>query len=317
MLGEGPSEPEPQPPENEEVREYDFNFDGIKKYALVLIKKLPLLLITTMLMVSTITSYILFRDKAKLEEKVSTSFSSLEKEVNKLQAGVSQNDIRRWNIMGVQKWIKQTNRKLSIATCYSYATVIVDEAERQKVDVALIASIAAQESHYVYDAESWADAVGLMGIMPETGMWIAKEIGVTYSEKILKEPEMNIRMGTWFLSYLMRKYDNNENLVTAHYNGGNTQRSKYVLRQKYKNTEEYKLSIPELEGKLNTIRTELIALGKTEDEFREDVKYQYIEDVYLGKTLISETERYIPEVITRAKKIRSFLSEPSPSLSES
>ena len=156
-----------------------------------------------------------------------------------------------------------------------------------------------------------------MGIMPETGMWIAKEIGVTYSEKILKEPEMNIRMGTWFLSYLMRKYDNNENLVTAHYNGGNTQRSKYVLRQKYKNTEEYKLSIPELEGKLNTIRTELIALGKTEDEFREDVKYQYIEDVYLGKTLISETERYIPEVITRAKKIRSFLSEPSPSLSES
>ena len=143
MLGEGPSEPEPQPPENEEVREYDFNFDGIKKYALVLIKKLPLLLITTMLMVSTITSYILFRDKAKLEEKVSTSFSSLEKEVNKLQAGVSQNDIRRWNIMGVQKWIKQTNRKLSIATCYSYATVIVDEAERQKVDVALIASIAA------------------------------------------------------------------------------------------------------------------------------------------------------------------------------
>jgi len=299
---------EPQPPENEDVREYDLNFDVIQKYVRLLIKKIPFLLMIAALIVPTITSYILFKDKLKLETEVSTTFADLKTEVNKLQAGISQNDIRRWNIMGVHKWIKETNTKLSIATCYSYATIIVDEAERQKVDVALIASIAAQESHYIYDAESWANAVGLMGIMPETGMWIAKELGVTYNEKILKEPEMNIRMGTWFLSYLMRKYDNDEKLVTAHYNGGNTQRNKYVLRQTYKNTDEYKLSIPELEEKLNIIRTELIAFGKLKEEFREDVKYKYIEDVYLGKTLAKETERYIPEVLTRMEQIKKFLS---------
>lgn len=285
----------------------------INKYTWAIIRKIPIILLTVALIGSTFVSYSLFRDKSKLEIKVATSFAAMEKEVNKLQAGISQNDTRRWNIMGVQKWIKQINSKLSTETCYSYATIIVDEAERQKVDVALITSIARQESYYVFDKISPAGAIGLMQIMPEIGMWIAKEIGVSYSDEMLKQPEMNIRFGTWFLAYLMQKYDNNEALVTAHYNGGNKQRNKYTQRQKHKHTKEYKLSVTELRDKLELIKDELILAGKTEDQFREDVNYKYIADVYDGKTMSKETEKYIPEVLTRAKKIRNFLAKSSES----
>ena len=150
-----------------------------------------------------------------------------------------------------------------------------------------------------------------MGIMPETGAWIARELGVTYSNDILKTPEMSIRMGTWFIAYLLQKYGNDTISAAAHYNGGNKQQTKYVMRQRYKNTDEYKLSIPQLDKKLADMKAELIASGKTEDELRYDEKYKYTEDVYLGKTLEPETENYIPSVMSRMRNIRHFLSNPS------
>jgi soluble lytic murein transglycosylase len=282
----------------------------IKKYSPSIIKRLPTIIFSITIIYLLIAIRGLNGEKEAVESQALSSLINIEREVNKLQAGISQNDIRRWNILGVQKWISQTNKKLTEATCYSYATAIVDESERQKVDIALIASVAQQESYYKHDEVSWADAVGLMGIMEETGKWISGELGVAYSDELLKDPEMNIRIGTWFIRYLMGKYKNNEVLVMAHYNGGNKGRSQYLLKQKHKNAKEFKLPAKELKAKLESIKQELILAGKTKEEFRENVNYKYIEEVYLGKTFKTETENYIPEVLTRRKKIKEFLAEP-------
>lgn len=287
------------------------NFSGIKKVGSWVSKNINAILIGIAIVVPLVAACVLFADRLRLENKLTSTFYSLEREVVKLQAGISQNDIRQWNILGVQKWIEKNNKKLNSETCYSYATLIVNESERQKIDVSLILSIIEQESHYSSNAESWAGAVGLMGIMPETGAWIARELGVTYSNDILKTPEMSIRMGTWFIAYLLQKYGNDTISAAAHYNGGNKQQTKYVMRQRYKNTDEYKLSIPQLDKKLSDMKAELIASGKNEDEFRYDEKYKYTEDVYLGKTLEPETENYIPSVMSRMRNIRHFLSNPS------
>ena len=287
------------------------NFSGIKKVGSWVSKNINTIQIGFAIVIPLVAACVLFVDRLRLENKLTSTFSSLEREVVKLQAGISQNDIRQWNILGVQKWIEKNNKKLNSEICYSYATLIVNESERQKVDVSLILSIIEQESHYSSNAESWAGAVGLMGIMPETGAWIARELGVTYSDDILKTPEMSIRMGTWYIAYLLQKYRNDTISAAAHYNGGNKQQTKYVMRQRYKNTDEYKLSIPQLDKKLSDMKAELIASGKNEDELRYDEKYKYTEDVYLGKTLEPETENYIPSVMSRMKQIRSFLSNPS------
>lgn len=60
-----------------------------------------------------------------------------------------------------------------------------------------------------------------MQILPETGEWIAKEIGIkNYSNSMLFEPKYNIQMGTWYLTYLLKTFNGNIKLALAAYNGG-------------------------------------------------------------------------------------------------
>ncbi len=77
------------------------------------------------------------------------------------------------------------------------------------------------ESRFNEKAESGAGARGLMQIMPETGKWIAKKIGMEeFSEDMLFDPEVNIKMGCWYLSYLSRKFEGDELKIMAGYNAG-------------------------------------------------------------------------------------------------
>ena len=41
-----------------------------------------------------------------------------------------------------------------------------------------------------------------------------------YSDMQLFEPEVNIKLGCWYLSYLSSQFPNNKELVLAAYNGG-------------------------------------------------------------------------------------------------
>ena len=52
-------------------------------------------------------------------------------------------------------------------------------------------------------------AIGLMRIMPETAKWLSGkvELGEEYTTESLYEPEVNLRLGCWYLSYLHRRYD--------------------------------------------------------------------------------------------------------------
>ena len=66
---------------------------------------------------------------------------ALSRQINKLQAGISQDNNRRWHIVGISKWIKQVNSKLSLETCNRIAIAIVNEAEVQKISPSLICGI--------------------------------------------------------------------------------------------------------------------------------------------------------------------------------
>lgn len=60
--------------------------------------------------------------------------------------------------------------------------------------------------------------LGLMQIMKETGMEVANEIGM--EDPDLKNPELNINIGTKYLKKLLDYYDNNIYLTIASYNAG-------------------------------------------------------------------------------------------------
>lgn len=100
-----------------------------------------------------------------------------------------------------------------------YDELIKEESQRFDMDWRLIASIIYQESRFIPDAESWAGALGLMQLMPET----AKRFGV----QSITSPRDNIRGGMQLLQWLderlaLRVEDSNERLkfVLAAYNVG-------------------------------------------------------------------------------------------------
>ena len=60
-----------------------------------------------------------------------------------------------------------------------------------------------------------------MQVMPDTAQWIADEMGMTdYTPDKLSDVRTNIRLGTWYLAYLLKEYDGNQILALAAYNAG-------------------------------------------------------------------------------------------------
>ena len=74
------------------------------------------------------------------------------------------------------------------------------------------------ESKFRPNAVSGAGACGLMQLMPSTAEWLAGELGAEYNDEKLFEPEYNIRLGIFYLSYLQQHFDGD--YVLAAYNAG-------------------------------------------------------------------------------------------------
>jgi len=93
-------------------------------------------------------------------------------------------------------------------------------AREWDLDEAIVYSIIRQESRFTTEARSSAGARGLMQIMPSTARWIARQMPVRpYRHDMLADPEVNIRMGTY---YLRRVLDDlgHPLLAAAAYNAG-------------------------------------------------------------------------------------------------
>ena len=98
--------------------------------------------------------------------------------------------------------------------------VIRQQAADKKVDPSLIAGVIYTESRF-RDVTSHAGAKGLMQLMPETADYIAHKSGGTAFERAdLATPQINISYGTWYLRYLLDKYEGNTILTLAAYNAG-------------------------------------------------------------------------------------------------
>ena len=98
--------------------------------------------------------------------------------------------------------------------------VIRQQASDKGLDPALIAGVIYAESHFL-DQTSSAGAKGLMQLMPETAAYIAEKSGGTaFVQGDLATPQVNISYGSWYLRYLLEKYEGREVLALAAYNAG-------------------------------------------------------------------------------------------------
>lgn len=94
-------------------------------------------------------------------------------------------------------------------------------ANKYHVDPFLLAAIMKAESNFNNQAVSNRGARGLMQIMPETGQWIARQIGepAINMEKLL-DPETSIKLGAWYIADLGKEFNGDIVLILAAYNGG-------------------------------------------------------------------------------------------------
>ena len=100
-----------------------------------------------------------------------------------------------------------------------YTEYVKKYANEYNVDEYLIYAIIKAESNFEPSAESHRGAKGLMQLMYSTAEDISKRIGIELNEENILEPDININLGTKYISMLIQKY-NNTNLALAAYNAG-------------------------------------------------------------------------------------------------
>lgn len=102
-----------------------------------------------------------------------------------------------------------------------YQPLLERYGNEYQVDPLLLAAVIRAESKYHAQARSEAGALGLMQILPETGAWAAKKIGIKeFQASMLLEPETNIRIGAWYLHHLLEEFQGDIVLALAAYNSG-------------------------------------------------------------------------------------------------
>ena len=100
-----------------------------------------------------------------------------------------------------------------------YGEVITEQAEKFGLEPTLVAAIVDTESSFNPSAESHQGARGLMQLLPKTAKWVASQISIEYDDEKMWDPEYNVELGSYYLSYLVGHFQNIEFAVAA-YNGG-------------------------------------------------------------------------------------------------
>ena len=106
----------------------------------------------------------------------------------------------------------RTARKTPSEYIKKYDDVITRASRQFGVKSSLIKAVIKAESDFDHQAVSHKGAQGLMQLMPDT----ANEINV----KDPFDPEENIFGGTWYLSQLLKRFNNDNKLALAAYNAG-------------------------------------------------------------------------------------------------
>lgn len=100
-----------------------------------------------------------------------------------------------------------------------YNEYIEKYATENSIDTSLVYAIIKTESGFDENAKSNKGAMGLMQLTEETALWCGEKMGLTLTTQDIKNPETNIKIGTWYLKYLI---DNtkSEELAIISYNAG-------------------------------------------------------------------------------------------------
>jgi len=126
------------------------------------------------------------------------------------------------------------NNTAKIIFPLKYNDLIIKYSMENKIDPYLVFAIIKAESGFDPKAKSHKNAIGLMQITERTGKWGAEVLNIeNFKTSDLYDPEINIKIGCWYIKKLLQEFNNNEDLAIAAYNGGSGNVSSWLKNTKY------------------------------------------------------------------------------------
>ncbi|MFO0685443.1 MAG: transglycosylase SLT domain-containing protein [Sandaracinus sp.] len=124
---------------------------------------------------------------------------------------------------------------------HAFESAVREAAHVTRIAPELVWSVMRQESTFDPEVVSYADAIGLMQLMPATAAAVARRTGTTYARNLLFDATTNVRLGTAYLAELHRSYG--VPLCFAAYNAGE-HRVEEWLRRGERDLDRYVEDIP-------------------------------------------------------------------------
>lgn len=162
----------------------------------------------------------LAQNNLNLERKV----AELQGEVAFLSESISFEQKKNTKVKKIKGIIANTIKKEKYATYMNtsemniFATAVVDYSEKYDVPASLILAVARKESHFNPKAVSEMYAQGLMQLLPETAEECARDLHLDdYEIFTIRD---NVRLGTWYLSKLIKYFKGDQSAAIKAYNVG-------------------------------------------------------------------------------------------------
>ncbi len=127
-----------------------------------------------------------------------------------------------------------------------YWSTIQQEAARNNLDPYLVASLIRQESEFNPRVISYANAYGLMQLVPATGRQMAQRTGLSnhLDTDALLDPQINIKLGCAYLRQTLDRFGGQQEYTLASYNAGESRVDDWKAANDYTGIDEWVESIP-------------------------------------------------------------------------
>ena len=173
---------------------------------------------------------------------------------------------------------------------YAFDKIILKTAVKEGVDPAFVHAVIRAESNYNHLAVSHAKAEGLMQLIPATAE--------RFNVKDSFDPAQNIRGGTQYLRWLLKRFNGDIHLALAGYNAGEGAVDKYNGIPPYKETQKYVKKVVrfyrELKG-LPPLQKNQIRIAKKKKQIRQ-------------LALAKKTTRSISPVVQPSRKLKRTMN---------
>jgi len=133
----------------------------------------------------------------------------------------------------VMEWTAQAMKGKNHRHARAVARTILAESRAHGFDPVFLLAVIESESSFNPLARGTSGEIGMMQLLPETARWIARHEGwkIRITDKCLRDPVMNIKLGAAYLAYLRKHFDSHGRLYLSAYNMGATNVSRALAHQ--------------------------------------------------------------------------------------